>query len=315
VSINDVDAIVSFECYDPIWDWPTELHSCLMIGMFSDAIPFRINEGCYWNPAGCYRAVGKMVNRAHALFCISQATLRDLISFFPSARSKSFVAYCGHDRERFLPRPGIENKTNHAMNSRSRRRTIAMIGAIEPRKNQAGVLRACRHFHSANDSGRLRLLLIGERPRSSPYRYLEEQAAHFVDIEYAGYLEDGVLAGTLRECDVFLYPSLWEGFGIPILEAMSAGVPVVTSEVSSLPEVGGQFAAYCDPYDPASIARAVTSTMSLSRQDRTRLIESARQWAETFTWDRMRKSVQDRIEALLDSRDLHNPDRLERRSA
>jgi glycosyltransferase involved in cell wall biosynthesis len=310
VSINDLDAIVSFECHDSIWDWPTELHSCLMIGMLADVIPFRINEGRFWDPARYYRAVGNMISRAHAIFCISQATLRDLVSFFPGARSRSFVAYCGHDRERFVPRPDIKNKTDRTTRLRPRRRTIAMVGTIEPRKNQAGVLRACRHFHSPTDGEPIRLLLIGERPESSPCRHLEEQAGNFVDIEYTGYLPDDVLARTLRECDVFLYPSLWEGFGIPILEAMSAGVPVVTSDVSSLPEVGGEFATYCDPYDPSSIAQAVTRTMNLSPQERADLIESARQWAGTFTWERMRNTLHDHIKALLDARELPSPDRL-----
>jgi glycosyltransferase involved in cell wall biosynthesis len=302
VSINDVDAIVSFECYDPIWDWPTELHSCRMIGMFSDAIPFRINEGWGWDPARYYRAVGTMTSRAHAIFCISEATYRDLISFFPIASSKGFVAYCGHDRERFLPRARIGNGSNGTKKWRSPRRTIAMIGTLEPRKNQSGVLRACRHFHPSPDQERPRLLLIGERSEHSPYQNLEEQASHVVDIEYTNYLEDDSLAQTLRQCDVFVFPSLWEGFGIPILEAMTAGVPVVTSEISSMPEVGGEFATYCDPYDPLSIAQAVTSTIGLSPPRRARLIESARAWAGTFTWERMRRSLHDRIEDLLNSR-------------
>ena len=63
ISINDLDAILSFECYDPIWDWPTELHSCRMVGVFHDAVPFRIDEKD--DPSRYYRAVGKMVSRAH----------------------------------------------------------------------------------------------------------------------------------------------------------------------------------------------------------------------------------------------------------
>ena len=271
-SINDLDAILSFECYDPIWDWPTELHSCGMVGMFHDAIPFRIDEKD--DPSRYYRAVGKMVSRAHFIFCNSEASRGDLTTFFPGSTTKSCVAYLGHDRDRFLPRQERENGSQFPGQPSGHGRTIAMIGELEPRKNQSGVLRSCRYLQSSTDSDRIRLLLIGTRPEVSPYALLEEQARHHVEIVYTGYLPDKDLARTLRQCDLFLFPSLWEGFGIPILEAMTAGVAVVTSNLSSMPEVGGKFAFYCDPHDPRSIAYVVRNALNLKHEDRIRLIDS-----------------------------------------
>ena len=142
--------------------------------------------------------------------------------------------------------------------------------SCEPRKNQAAVLRACRYLESSTGGDRIRLLLIGCRPESSPYWFLEEQARHFVEITYTGYLSDEDLAETLASATLFLFPSLWEGFGIPILEAMTAGVLVVTSNLSSMPEVGGNFAFYCDPHDPRSIAHAVRDALNLDREGRMR---------------------------------------------
>jgi len=296
-SINDLDAILSFECYDPIWDWPTELHSCRMVGMFHDAIPFRIDEKD--DPSRYYRAVGKMVSRAHFIFCDSEASLGDLATFFPGSTTKSCVLYLGHDRDRFLPTQESEDGSRAPRQRSANGRTIAMIGALEPRKNQSGVLRSCRYLRSSTDSDRIRLLLIGSRPEFSPYGFLEEQARHSVEIVYTGYLPDKDLARALRQCDLFLFPSLWEGFGIPILEAMTAGVMVVTSNLSSMPEVGGKFAFYCDPHDPRSIAHVVRDALNLNHDDRNRLIDSAREWAGAFTWERMTLCLQRRIFNML----------------
>jgi glycosyltransferase involved in cell wall biosynthesis len=296
-SINELDAILSFECYDPIWDWPTELHSCRMLGVFHDAIPFRIDEKD--DPSRYYRAVGKMISRADFIFCDSQSSLDDLTTFFPSSTTKGCVLHLGHDRDRFLPTRECGGGTEVAGLMRGHGRTIAMIGELEPRKNQSGVLRACRYLPSSTQGDRIRLLLIGCRPESSPYGFLEEQARQFVEIAYTGYLSDKDLAGALRQCDLFLFPSLWEGFGIPILEAMTAGVPVVTSNLSSMPEVGGEFAFYCDPHDPRSIAHVVRDALDLDREDRLRLIDSARAWAGAFTWKRMALCMERQILHML----------------
>ena len=81
---------------------------------------------------------------------------------------------------------------------------------------------------------------------------------------------------------------------------MTAGVLVVTSNLSSMPEVGGNFAFYCDPHDPRSIARAIRDALNLDREERMRLITEARKWAGTLTWDRMARSLERRVLNLLD---------------
>ena len=103
------------------------------------------------------------------------------------------------------------------------------------------------------------------------------------------------LSALLAGCDCFVYPSLWEGFGIPVLEAMSAGVPVVCSDTASLPEVAGAHAFYCDPYEPRSIAGAVNRVLELAPAERESRTAAARAWASRFTWD----ATADRFHALL----------------
>jgi glycosyltransferase involved in cell wall biosynthesis len=105
-----------------------------------------------------------------------------------------------------------------------------------------------------------------------------------------GHVSDVALAELYRRCDVFCYPSLGEGFGLPVLEAMAAGAPVLTSNVSSLPEVGGYAAAYADPYDVESIADGLSRLLA----DASRRAELARRGplrAAEFSWTRFAETV------------------------
>lgn len=284
-SLREFDAIVSFECYDAIWNWPVENYGCRMIGVFHDAIPLRIHEGQHWNPAAFYGAAGLMANRASVIACDSQSSERDLHAFFPSARHKTQVVYLGHDRQRFLASDEqLANSGGAATMSRPAGKRIAMIGEIEPRKNQAGVLRACQYLQAERPDERITLVLIGDQAPQNPYAFLERMAQQHVNIERLGYVSDSKIGDVLRSCDAFLYPSLWEGFGIPVLEAMSAGVPVVCSDGSSLPEVGGPLAFYCDPHDPRSIAAAVRRALAMPLERRKAWVREAREHAARFTW-------------------------------
>jgi glycosyltransferase involved in cell wall biosynthesis len=110
-----------------------------------------------------------------------------------------------------------------------------------------------------------------------------------------GYVSDGALGELYRRCALFCYPSLGEGFGLPVLEAMAAGAPVLTSNVSSLPEVGGEAVAYCDPWRTESIAGELTALLADPAR-RARLREAGRARAATFTWSRTAAVVVDTLE-------------------
>jgi glycosyltransferase involved in cell wall biosynthesis len=103
-----------------------------------------------------------------------------------------------------------------------------------------------------------------------------------------GYVSDAALAELYRRCYVFCYPSLGEGFGLPVLEAMASGAAVVTSEISSLPEVGGDAVEYVDPYRVASIAGGLWRVLS-DEPHRAELARRARARAEEFSWERFAK--------------------------
>jgi glycosyltransferase involved in cell wall biosynthesis len=100
-----------------------------------------------------------------------------------------------------------------------------------------------------------------------------------------GHVSDSALGELYRRCAVFCYPSLGEGFGLPVLEAMAAGAAVITSNLSSLPEVGGDAVVYVDPHSTASIAAELAQILS-SPEERERLGARARERARSFSWER-----------------------------
>src|SRR5207245_11465248 len=100
-----------------------------------------------------------------------------------------------------------------------------------------------------------------------------------------GAVPDAVLAGLYRRCAVFCYPSLAEGFGLPVLEAMAAGAAVLTSSISSLPEVGGDAVEYVDPHDTASIASGLRRLLT-DENRRAELAQRASARAREFSWER-----------------------------
>ena len=104
-------------------------------------------------------------------------------------------------------------------------------------------------------------------------------------VKLLGYIDDAQLARLYQAASVFLFPSLEEGFGIPVLEAMAGGVPVVTSNVSSMPEVGGEAALYVDPQDPADIGQKVIHAVEDSAL-RAALVQKGLARVGEFTWRR-----------------------------
>jgi glycosyltransferase involved in cell wall biosynthesis len=132
----------------------------------------------------------------------------------------------------------------------------------------------------------LKLLIIGDEISKLPAlrRAVHEHKLH-KHVRFLGYLPDETLAVLYRLAEVFVFPSLYEGFGLPPLEAMACGTPVVTSNVSSLPEVTGDAAVLVDPYEVESIAEGmerVLTNPALSAALRTKGVARARE----FSWER-----------------------------
>jgi glycosyltransferase involved in cell wall biosynthesis len=114
-------------------------------------------------------------------------------------------------------------------------------------------------------------------------------------VRLLGYVSEGDLRALYRLCTVFGYPSLYEGFGLPLLEAMACGAPCLTSDVSSLPEVGGDAVMYADPLSVESIRSGLERLLS-SEAERRRLGLAAIERAHGFSWERTARETLDVLE-------------------
>jgi glycosyltransferase involved in cell wall biosynthesis len=129
-----------------------------------------------------------------------------------------------------------------------------------------------------------RLAVVG--PRGWDYEETVARAqARGEEVTLLGQVPDEDLAALYRLCTVFCFPSLYEGFGLPLLEGMAAGAACITSSVSSLPEVGGDAVRYVDPHSVDAIAAALAELLE-SEPERRRLGEQARERARSFSWAR-----------------------------
>jgi glycosyltransferase involved in cell wall biosynthesis len=214
--------------------------------------------------------------RAAALPCISEATRADLVARFPSAAGKASAIPLAADASFAAATPG-DAAARHGLD----RPYVLAVGTLEPRKNLQRLVAA---WGLLPDDLRERhqLALVG--PRGWDDEPILRAAAEG-GAKLLGRVDDADLAALYAGCAAFAYPSLYEGFGLPVLEAMGAGAPVVTSSVSSLPEVAGDAALLVEPTDTGAIAAALARVLSdpaLAADLRAR----GRLRAAEFSWER-----------------------------
>ena len=291
ISLEFFDIIISFEAFEEIWGWPVENLSIKTIGFFHDAIPLRINEGPFGNSEHFFKEVGNFSMRANRIICNSRSTEMDLKSFFPVSKGKTLVIPLGHDLN-FFQSPVQPFRLN------SNTKRILMVGDVDNRKNVKNSFRALAVIKKMLPENMLELIIVGNAAQRKYFESLEKDASRYGNVFWPGYLPDSELKKYYQSSDVFLYPSLWEGFGIPVIEAMTAGVPVVCSDLSSLPEVGGDYVKYCDPYDPESIANAVLEMLSMSPDQKEHWVNAAKSYANNFSWQRSTELLVNAIKDL-----------------
>lgn len=178
---------------------------------------------------------------------------------------------------------------------------IFSVGNIEPRKNLIGLLNAYNNL-ATEIKNEYKLVLAGFKGwENNEIMQIIEENKDF--ITYLGYISDEDLAAVYNKASCFVYPSFYEGFGLPPLEAMACGTPVVCSNVSSLPEVGGDAVVYCNPYSIEDIKNKIERVLLDENFQRELSLKGIEQ-AKKFTWEKSAKEHIKIFNELLDAKSL-----------
>ena len=217
----------------------------------------------------------RVSRRANCIIADSHATASDIQRLYgvPS------------DRIRVIPlAPKQMAKISHDAGPRVSRPMILFVGTLEPRKNIGVLIDAFERLRASGQDAELVLVgKVGWRTGGIFARIAA--SAYRADIRHVSDADDHQLAVLYARASAFVYPSLYEGFGLPVLEAMSMGCPVICSNRSSLPEVAGDAALLVDPEDAGTIAKTMAIVLQDSREAG-RLVQAGSQQVLQFSWDR-----------------------------
>jgi glycosyltransferase involved in cell wall biosynthesis len=244
----------------------------------------------------------RALNRADHIFAVSHASKRDLARFFHIPESKITVVYDAVD-ERFLTEPLPQDADRilerHAVHSPY----VLYAGNIRPQKNLPRLIEAFAvakaELRGHPELDQLKLLVIGEAPsRHTDLRRAVLRARVREDVRFLGFVPRPVLRVFYSRALAFLFPSLYEGFGLPPLEAMAHGTPVLTSNVSSLPEVFQDSALLVNPENVFDIARGIGQILTENALRQT-LRRKGYERARMFSWEHAARLVHAAYHAVL----------------
>ena len=222
------------------------------------------------------------------VIAVSQSTKRDLIEKLGVASEKITVVHEGVDHSRFAPNPKTDDDY------------LLFVGTVQPRKNLVRLIEAFSILNSQFST--LNLVIAGKEGWLTEEIYAAPKKFGVEDkVKFLGYVPTDEIVSLMRGARALVFPSLYEGFGLPVLEALVCGCPVVTSNVSSLPEVAGEAGILVDPYDTEEIARGIKKVLELSEEERQDLIREGLKQAQKFSWEKAARETREVFERILRS--------------
>jgi glycosyltransferase involved in cell wall biosynthesis len=257
--------------------------------MIHDLIPLRFPKP--FSPLTSYfRAyIPQVLAQADHIICNSTATARDLTDFFAIPAQKITPILLAYDANHFRKLKAVQQPASKPY--------FLYVGRHDRYKNVSRLIAA---FASLASAGNYELWLVGSSDRRyTPQLQTQVQELRLGDhVKFLDYLPYEQLPTALNQALALVFPSLWEGFGLPVLEAMACGTPVITSNLSSLPEVTGDAALLVDPYKTQAIAAAMQAVAEDAAL-RSRLSELGLQRASQFSWAKTGQATLEVLERYL----------------
>jgi glycosyltransferase involved in cell wall biosynthesis len=222
--------------------------------------------------------MGHSLKRADYVIANSNSTAQGITNHYPFNSNKIFTIYSG------LPHLPDANPNDPTLHLNLPRRYFLFVGTLDPRKNLARVLSAFEHFNRQVPD--VHLVIVGGRGWKNKRFYQQLNASQIKKrVVLTGFVSRRQLKLIYQNAVCFLFPSIYEGFGFPILEAMSCGSPVITSKTASMPEVAGDAAMLVDPNDAGAIASAMKEMMTNTAL-RDSLISKGYRRLDNFSWEK-----------------------------
>lgn len=237
--------------------------------------------------------IARAASKASAILFVSKSALSDFEKYYPNYSGIKQVVYQNFGSN-------LYNEKNLSSDFRPTTDPyILSVGRLEERKNTKNLVKAYGILRNIHPDIKHKLVLIGNKGyRFHEIEYEINRLHKFKnDVIFPGHIHQKDIYSFYKNADVFAYPSLYEGFGIPILEAFLAGTPVACSDNSSIPEVAGESALYFDPKKPREISDAIYSLL-IDKKLSDKLVSGGRKRLKLFSWDNAAKDILEVIEKI-----------------
>ncbi len=228
------------------------------------------------------------VKKARKVLTISQASKRDIIEYYKVSEDRVIVTYPGYHMNEALSQKSKFKSQNLKDKYGIDGEYILSVGTLQPRKNFVKLIEA---FSSLNPNP-YTLVIVGkpgwlyQEIYEAPRKFGVESQVKFLD-----YVPDEDLPALYQKAKCFVLVSLYEGFGLPVLEALSYGCPVVASNISSLPEVVGEAGILIDPNNRQEIADQLLKVLKMNKDERQAMINKGFEQAKKFSWEKCAKET------------------------
>ena len=240
--------------------------------------------------------VKKIIKNFDHIIAMSKNTKKDIIELCKITEKKISVIYSGISEKYYK----IDDKENIKIKNFPNlpKKFILFLGTLEPRKNVDSIIKAYNKLRKNNNFNKYKLVIAGGKGWKNKNIYNAFKNSKYKnDIQFLGYVENKDKNYLYNLADLFVYPSFYEGFGLPPLEAMACGCPVITSSVSSLPEIVGSAGIMVNPHDILEISQAMNDILS-DKNLQNKLSQKGIEKAKEFNWEKSAKEYLSCIKGL-----------------
>lgn len=271
--------------------------NCIVVPLITDLAVFRMRETYQLSRVLLWRMQYRLLcRRAKHFLTISEFTRDEMVSILGLSADQIEVIYCASpDTMRPVTDPQALNKIRERYKLPDH--CLLFVGNFNPRKNLERLIRAFDNMKQQTDLPHVLIIAGGQG-----WKFNEDDALRNIvskdSIRFIGYVPDEDMPALYSYAELFVFPTLYEGFGMPVIEAQQCGTPVLTSDLSALPEVGGDGAYYVDPYDEESIRKGMTDLLC-NKSLQEDLIQKGLRNAGRFSWGSSAQKLADYIENLV----------------